>query len=188
VARDIDGCLAAAAELGWPLALKLSSPALHHKSDVGAMALGIADEVTLRTEAERLLALPEKAGAQLLIEQMAEPGIELLVAARSDAVVPALVIGLGGIWTEALDDVAVIPLPAPPERVKRALLSLRAAPLLLGARGGAGIDVDALADAASRAGEVLLVEGLELLELNPLIAGPDGCVAVDALARGRAPA
>ena len=50
---------------------------------------------------------------------MAPPGVELLVAARADAVVPALVIGLGGIWTEALDDVAVIPLPASPERVER---------------------------------------------------------------------
>ena len=90
---------------------------------------------------------------------MAAPGIELLVAARADAVVPALVIGLGGIWTEALDDVAVIPLPATAERVEEALRGLRAAPLLAGARGAAAVDVPAVAEVASRAGRLLLDEG-----------------------------
>ena len=64
----------------------------------------------------------------VLVEQMAPPGAELLVAARADAVVPCLVVGAGGIWTEALDDAAVVPLPATPERVEAALRSLRAAP------------------------------------------------------------
>ena len=113
---------------------------------------------------------------------MAAPGVELLVAARADAVVPALVIGLGGIWTEALDDVAVVPLPASAERIERALRSLRGAALLTGGRGGVEVDLAAVADAASRAGALLLDQDLELLELNPLIAGPEGCVAVDALA------
>ncbi len=57
--------------------------------------------------------------ARVLVERMVPPGVELLVAARSDAVVPALVVGLGGIWTEALDDVAIVPLPASAERVAR---------------------------------------------------------------------
>ncbi len=62
-----------------------------------------------------MLALPEAAGAELLVERMSrEPGVELIVAARGDAVVPALVIGIGGIWTEVLGDAAVIPLPGRP--------------------------------------------------------------------------
>ncbi len=114
-ARSAEECLRAAKGLGWPLALKLSGPAIQHKSDIGALALGIEAEAELEREAARMLALPEALGAELLVEEMAPAGgVELIVAARTDAVVPALVIGLGGIWTEALDDVAVVPLPASP--------------------------------------------------------------------------
>ncbi len=185
LAADVEGCLTAADELTGPLVLKLSSPRIQHKSELGAIVVGIDDAAMLRSEAERLLALPAAAGAELLVEEMAAPGVELLVAASRDGVVPALVVGLGGIWTEALADVAVIPLPAAPERVERALRSLRGAALLTGGRGREPVDHAAVARAASAAGDLLLAENLELLELNPLIAGPDGCIAVDALARRR---
>jgi acetyl-CoA synthetase len=182
---DAASAAAAGEELGFPVAIKLSSPDLQHKSDTGALELGIGDVAELRAAAERLLVLPAAAGAELLVERMAPVGVELLVAARADAVVPALVVGLGGIWTEVLDDVAIVPLPASPERVERAIRSLRGSPLLTGGRGGEAVDLAAIAAAASAAGEILLSSGLELLELNPLIAGPEGCVAVDALARRR---
>jgi acetyl-CoA synthetase len=183
IAADADEAASAAAEIGYPLALKLSSAALQHKSDAGALELGIANPDELRDAVERLLALPAATDAELLVERMAPPGVELLVAARADAVVPALVVGLGGIWTEVLDDVAIIPLPASPARVERSLHGLRGSSLLLGGRGRPPVDLAAVAAAASKAGDVLLDSGLELLELNPLIAGPDGCVAVDALIR-----
>jgi hypothetical protein len=123
------------------------------------------------------------APAALLVERMAPPGVELVVAARADGLVPVLVLGLGGVWTEALDDVALVPLPATPQRVKRALLSLRGAALLTGARGRPAVDVDAAARLAAGAGDLLLDAGLELLELNPVIVHEHGVVAVDALAR-----
>jgi hypothetical protein len=97
--------------------------------------------------------------------------------------VPALVLGLGGIWTELLGDVAIVPLPADPERVEAALRSLRAAPLLTGGRGTPPVALARLAELAAAAGRLLVDEGLELLELNPVIATPDGAVAVDAVAR-----
>jgi hypothetical protein len=135
-------------------------------------------------ESERILALPEARGADLLVEEMAPAGgVELIVAARNDAVVPALVIGLGGIWTEALGDVAVVPLPASPARVEIALGGLRCAALLRGGRGTPEVDVQALAIAASRISEVLLEKDLTLLEVNPLMASASGAVAADALAR-----
>ena len=183
LAADAEDCLAAARDLTAPLVLKLCSPRIQHKSELGAITVGVTGEPTLRAEAERLLALPAANGASLLVEEMAPPGVELLVAASRDGVVPALVVGLGGIWTEALADVAVIPLPAPPERVERALRSLRGAALLTGGRGRDAVDLAAVASAAAAAGDVFLAERLELLELNPLIAGPAGCVAVDALVR-----
>jgi acetate---CoA ligase (ADP-forming) len=102
---------------------------------------------------------------------------------RSDAVVPALAVGLGGIWTEIHDDVAIVPLPASPERVERALLSLWGAPLLTGGRGHTPLDLRAVARLAAGVGELLVDRGLSLIELNPVVVYERGAVAVDAVAR-----
>jgi succinyl-CoA synthetase beta subunit len=182
-ASDPAGAGTAAGEVGYPVALKLSSPALQHKSDAGALALGLESAAAVADAAARLLALPAAAGAELLVERMAEPGTELLVAVRADGVVPALVVGIGGIWTEALDDVAIIPLPATPDRVELAFRGLRGAMLLTGGRGREQVDLASVSRAAVAAGELLLAEGLSLLELNPVIAGPGGVAVVDAVAR-----
>jgi acetate---CoA ligase (ADP-forming) len=105
---------------------------------------------------------------------MAPPGAELIVAVRRDAVVPALVIGLGGIHAEAFDDVAVVPLPAAPERVLAALRQLRGAPLLKGA------DLPAAARLAAALSEL---HSLELIECNPVLVHENGAVIVDAVAK-----
>ncbi len=173
----------AASRLGYPVALKLSGTAIQHKSDSGALALGLRDDASVLTAAERLLALPQASGAELLVERMEQVGVELFVGARADAVVPVLAIGLGGIWAESLDEVAVIPLPASASRIERALKGLHGAGALTGARGAEPVDLGALAALASRAGELLIDHGLALLELNPVVARPDGAVALDALAR-----
>jgi succinyl-CoA synthetase beta subunit len=185
VAADAAGAVEAAREIGWPVALKLSCPALLHKSEAGGLALDLRDEDELREAAARLLALPEAAGATLLVERMVAPGLELFLAARGDGVVPALVIGLGGVWAEVLDDTAVVPLPASPERVERALRSLRAAPVLRGARRGPAPDLAAAARFGSRLGELLVEHRLDLLEVNPALLSERGCVALDAVARRR---
>jgi succinyl-CoA synthetase beta subunit len=182
VAAGADAAISLAAEIGGPVAVKLSSPALRHKSEAGAIALGLEGPDEVREAAERLLALPAAAGAELLVEAMTGGEAELLIAARRDGVVPALVVGLGGVWTEALDDVAIVPLPASPERVERALGGLRGAAVLHG-RGSAPLDLPAAAEFASRLGRLLLEEGLDLIEVNPAALGRSGCVALDALAR-----
>jgi acetyl-CoA synthetase len=185
VAEDEVDAVRFAAALGRPVAIKASSPALQHKSEAGAVVLDVAGDDAVRAahRAVRAAADARVADAAILVEAMAAPGVELVVAARRDAVVPALVVGLGGVWTELLGDVAVIPLPATPERVAGGLRSLRGAGLLTGARGRPPVDLDALARLGAAAGDLLLAEGLVLLELNPVIAGPDGAVAVDAVAR-----
>jgi acetate---CoA ligase (ADP-forming) len=183
IASGPEDAVAAARELGWPVALKLSGAHMRHKSDAGAIALGLESDAAVESESRRLLGLPEGREAELLVERMAEPGLELLVAATTAGVVPVLVVGLGGIWTETLDDVAIVPLPAEPERVERALRALRGAPLLTGARGAEPVDLGAIAKLASGAGQMLLDNGLALLELNPVVAHPHGAMALDALAR-----
>ncbi len=141
VAADEDDAVRLAAALGGPVAIKASSAALQHKSEAGALVLDVAGEDAVRAAyravraaadaalgaadgrrpGPRRPAPADSAGAVILVEAMASPGVELVVAARRDAVVPALVVGLGGVWTELLGDVAVIPLPATPERVAAGL-------------------------------------------------------------------
>jgi acetyl-CoA synthetase len=183
VAADAGDAVAARRELGGPVAVKLSAAGLLHKSEAGALALALDDEAAVREAFERLAAIEAPAGARVLVEEMAEPGVELLVGAHRDGVVPSLAIGFGGIWTEALDDVAVVPLPVNAERAERAIHSLRAAPLLTGGRGREPLDLASVAELAARLGETLLSERLSLLELNPVMVGPHGCVALDAVAR-----
>jgi acetate---CoA ligase (ADP-forming) len=180
-----DDAVAILAELGPPVALKLSSRALPHKSDRGGLALHLRREQEVRAAYRRIAALD--GAAAVLVERMAPPGAELLVAARADAVVSALVLGLGGVWTEVLDDVAIVPLPASPERVERALLSLLGAAVLTGGRGRPPLDVAAAARLAARTGELLLEHGLTLIELNPVLVHERGALAVDALAAGPRP-
>ena len=94
-----------------PVALKLSAARVQHKSEIGALELGLDTPGAVAAAHRRLAPLAAAHGGALLVERMAAPGVELIVAARRDAVVPALVVGLGGIWTELLDDVAIVPLP-----------------------------------------------------------------------------
>jgi acetyl-CoA synthetase len=179
LAADGDDAVAAWGELGGgPVALKLSAPGLQHKSERGALLLDLDTAGEVRAGVARL----RSDDAAVLVERMAPPGVELVVAARR-GLVAVLVLGLGGIWTEALDDVALVPLPASPQRVERALLSLRGAALLTGGRGRPAVDLAAAARLAAGAGDLLLEAGLELLELNPVIVHAGGAVAVDALAR-----
>ncbi|MGA7436392.1 MAG: acetate--CoA ligase family protein [Solirubrobacterales bacterium] len=180
-AADLTGSVAVANRIGYPVAAKLSGPHIQHKSEIGAVKTGLGDAVELTAAAEELLALPGAEGATLLVEKMADPGVELIISARSDAIVPALVIGLGGIWTEMLDDAVVIPLPAPTGRILDALRDLRGYAMLSGARGRQKVDLNALAELASMVGRILLEKQLSLVELNPVFATPNGATAVDAL-------
>ncbi|MFZ0324293.1 MAG: acetate--CoA ligase family protein [Actinomycetes bacterium] len=185
VAHTVDEAVELAQRLavdeGSAVVAKLSHPDVQHKSDIGGVALGLATSQDVRREAERMLAVAPHAA--LLVERMSSPGVELLVAARSDGVVPTLVVGLGGIWTEVFDDTVVVPLPADPARVTQALLSLKGAPLLTGGRGSAQVALESVAALASAVGQVLIDEALSLIELNPVVVTADDAVALDAAIR-----
>jgi acetyl-CoA synthetase len=119
----------------------------------------------------------------VLVEAMAPPGVELMVAVRRDGVVPVLVIALGGIWVELLDDAVLIPLPADRATIAERIGRLRAAPLLTGGRGRSAVDLGAVCDLAVSVADLCLAEDLELVELNPVFARPDGVSVVDAVIR-----
>jgi acetate---CoA ligase (ADP-forming) len=184
VARDEDDAVALLAELGSPVVAKLTDEGLRHKSELGAVALDLRTEGDVRAAYARLRSV---GAGDVLVERLAPAGVELVIAAQRTGVVPSLVVGLGGVWTEALDDAAIIPLPATPARIERALRRLRAASVVTGGRGRPGRDLGAVARIGAAVGELLIDADLELIELNPVVAYEDGAVAVDALARASAP-
>jgi acyl-CoA synthetase (NDP forming) len=181
LALNEDEAVAAFRSLAGPVALKLSAPEVQHKTAIGAIALDVRDEPGVREHYRRLSLArngriatssrqavePAPVNAGVLVEAMAPPGVEAFVSVTTDAVVPTLVVGLGGIHVEALDRVAIVPLPAEEPRISAALtrLGLPAAAAAIAAQ---------IADAA---------EGLQLLECNPVLIHPDGAVVVDATAK-----
>jgi acetate---CoA ligase (ADP-forming) len=184
-ASDVDAAVAAAEAIDGPVALKLDAVGLAHKSDVGGVRIGLIDADDVRAAAAELLAL-EPAGVDargLLVEPMADPGLELIVGLTRDSQVgPVVVVGLGGILAEALDDVALGLAPIDRDEGLAMLARLRGARLLDGVRGLPPVDRVAVADilvAVSRFG----VErpDIQAIDLNPVIASPGGAVAVDAL-------
>jgi succinyl-CoA synthetase beta subunit len=187
VVRDEQGAVNALAELGGRMVLKVSAPTLRHKSELGALALDIASVDEAVAAYRRLSAIAVSCAGSVLAEQMVPAGVELLVAATVDAVVPALILGMGGIWTEILDDVAVVPLPATVAHVEAALRSLRGSPLLSGGRGQPVLDIGAASRVAQRVGALMCEGSLEAIELNPVIVGERGAVAVDAAVRSAQP-
>jgi hypothetical protein len=179
VAATIPEAVEAARTVGLPCALKVSAPGLLHKTAVAAVVTDVRtlDEV-LMTSARLLEVAEQLGGGVLLVERMVPAGVEILVAARADGVVPVLVLGIGGRWAEVLDDVVVVPLPAHQRRVREALSTLRGVPLL---RASGATVLDHVAAVAAGVGALLLEQGWRMVELNPVIAGPAGAVAVDAV-------
>jgi acetyltransferase len=184
----------AAERLGFPVALKVVSPGIAHKTDVGGVRLGLGTAGQVREAAEAMLgavraARPGAAVRGFAVQAMAAPGKELLVGAVTDAQFGRLVmVGFGGVYVEVLRDTAARLAPVSPAEAEQMLDELRLAPLLRGVRGETPVDRQALGDAIARFTR-LAVDWPELveLELNPVIARPDGVVAIDARARWEAP-
>lgn len=172
--------LAAAAELGFPVVLKALGSS--HKSDVGGVRLGIAGEGEL--EAAFVDIASRLKPPVFAVERMAplRDGVELLVGVRRDRRFgPVVVIGLGGLQTELLQDMAVALAPVSHELAEQLILSLRGAPLLLGFRGGAPLDVTAAARTAAVLSRLVAERpDISEAEINPLLVGPDGVLALDA--------
>jgi len=178
----------AAREIGWPVALKGFGPDIIHKSEEGAVALALPNETQLQTAWDLMARRLGRRLAGALVAEMARGEAEAILGIKHDPQFgPVVLVGLGGVLAEVLDDVVLIPAPVSPERVRALLPRLRLWPLLEGVRGGPALDVDALADAASRLSWLAVDAGARLAELdiNPLFLRHkgDGVIAVDARAR-----
>jgi acyl-CoA synthetase (NDP forming) len=181
VVEDEDAACRAAVQLGFPVVLKALGIA--HKSEAGAVAVGLADEAELRAAFTRMHPL----AGRFLVERMAaEPVAELIVGVSRDAVAgPVMTIGAGGVLVELIKDSAVLTLPTTREAVIAALEELALWKLLAGYRGRPRVDIEAVAAAALAIGRFVADNAarIEELDVNPLFVLPegDGVVAVDAL-------
>jgi acetate---CoA ligase (ADP-forming) len=190
LARDPDGAAAVAARIGFPVALKAQSAALSHKSDAGGVVLGIKDAAALAAAWTKLhddvaRARPGLALDGILVEAMAAKGFELILGARNDKDWgPVLIIGLGGVWTEALGDIRVLPPHLTPDRIAEEFRKLRGARLLSGFRGSPPVDVKAAAGVAARLGAFIQAHPeIAEIDLNPVMVYPEGqgVVVLDAV-------
>ena len=181
-AGDEAGVLAAAESIGYPVVLKTADQAIAHKSDVRGVILGIPGPAEL---ARAYADLSVRLGPSALVCENVSAGIELAVGIAPDPDLgPLIVVGAGGVLVESLADRAVA-LPPVDERTARQMISeLRVHKLLSGVRGAPPADLAAVARgvASVSALAVDLGDRLLALDVNPLICGPDGAVAVDALA------
>jgi acyl-CoA synthetase (NDP forming) len=190
LARTPDEAVAFTERIGYPVALKAQAAKLAHKTEAGGVVLNLADDKSLRAAWDAMMSAVSRAAPGVvldgaLVEKMSPKGIELMVGAKRDPLWGAvLLIGLGGIWVEAMGDVQVLPAEADTATIVEALHRLRAAKLLTGFRGAPRADVEAVAGVAMAIGRLMrTVPDIVEIDVNPLVvhAAGEGATAVDAL-------
>uniref|UniRef100_C5D0J6 CoA-binding domain protein n=1 Tax=Variovorax paradoxus (strain S110) TaxID=543728 RepID=C5D0J6_VARPS len=191
VACSLDEALAAARDMGFPLVLKIVSPDIAHKTEVGGVFVGVRSEAQLRDEYEQLLArvalkAPKARIAGVLVAQMVQGGVELILGTKKDPVFgPMVMAGLGGIFAEIFKDVALQPAPVDEAQAGAMLRSLKAFPLLDGARGRPRADVPAAARAIAALSRFAVrhADSVCEIDINPLVVLEQGrgAHALDAL-------
>ena len=188
VATSARQAVKAAAGFGGPVAMKIVSPDVLHKSDIGGVRLGVAGDDAVAAAYDEITTAASGAPVArvegVLVSPLRSGGTELLVGVvRDPDWGPVLAVALGGVFVEVLDDSALSPLPVSASRARTLLESLRGAALLHGVRGTPAADLDALAAVVARVGDLALALGddLESLELNPLHVSGSTIEALDAV-------
>jgi acetate---CoA ligase (ADP-forming) len=191
LARSVGEAVAAAGQIGYPVAMKIMSPDLLHKSDIGGVMLNINDAPAVEDAYNELLKrATEKSPAAViegvLVQEMLKPGVEMIIGVKQDPVFgPAIVLGLGGIFVEVLKDVSTRLAPLREEDARVMLDELKGKALLEGVRGSLPSDTEALVEILVRVSRLAIeMEDLiQEMDINPLIVQPrgEGAVAADAL-------
>lgn len=195
LARSADDAVGIAAGFASPVALKIQSRQVQHKTEIGGVLLGVQGDTDVRAGFSALMDrarehAPGAAVDGVLVQKMAPMGRELAVGIVHDADFgPMMMVGLGGIFIEVLKDVVIEPLPVRRETALAMLTRLRAWPILEGTRGKAAADIDAVAELMEKLS--LLVEGAggacREIDLNPIFVydAGEGAAIVDAMIVGR---
>lgn len=167
-----------AERVGYPVVAKLEAAEVQHKSDVGGVLLDLEDAESVR---EAFRKLTRKGSRGVNIQKMLSGGFEVVVGFQSDPQLgPILMFGLGGVYVEVLKDVAFAPCPVSDVRARELVHEIKGYPILAGIRGRQGVDEDALVEVIQRVSQIAVDQPrIVELEMNPLLAFPDGVLAVD---------
>jgi acetyltransferase len=180
--KTADDAVAASNTMGFPVALKVESPSIQHKSEVGGVVLRLGTPSAVRDafhdiERKIIAQNPEIKISGTLVQKMADEGLEMILGIKQDALFgPVIVCGLGGIFVEVLKDVSIGIPPVSQEQARQIVTRLRGWPILAGARGRPPADIDALSGAIVGMSKLALAVGNRLvaLDINPLIVYPQG--------------
>lgn len=191
VCTTADQAIAAAQQIGGPVVLKIVSPDILHKSEIGGVLLDINGDQAVRDGFETIMqraksAVPDARLDGVLVAKQLAGGVECILGIHRDPVFgPMAMFGLGGIFVEILQDVVLHRCPFGEDVAREMIHSIKGAPLLLGARGRPVADIDALASMLSRLSSFAVAAGprLESIDLNPVFAMPagQGAFAADAV-------
>jgi acetyltransferase len=189
VARDPEQAATAASKIGGPVAVKIVSPDILHKTEAGGVRLGLSTPENVRDAAENILASAARYAPQaridgVSVQQMAPAGVEIVLGIKNDRQFgPLVAAGLGGIMVELFGDTAVRLAPVDDATARAMLASLKSHSLLTGFRGKPGVDLDGLVDTICRLSELAhdLADVIDQIDVNPVIAGATGVMAADAL-------
>jgi acetyltransferase len=182
LATTKDEALAAAKRIGYPVAIKVQSPDISHKTEARAVRLAIGSDKELGSAYDQVLANARAYNASariegVLVQEMVGDGTEAILGITNDPLFgPAVMFGLGGIFAEVLKDVSFRLAPVTPAAARDMVEEIAGYPVLAGARGRPQADVDALVDAITRlsALAVDLKDRVAELDINPLFVFPEG--------------
>lgn len=182
MAKSEDEAAMMAKRIGYPVAIKIVSKDIEHKSDIGGVKVGIRNEEMLRISYRDVM--QRAAGKSIdgmLVQRMARKGVELILGGKKDAQFGHMVIlGLGGIYVEIFRDVSARICPITSADFSEMMAELKSHPLLEGARGKKPINKKALEHLALHACRFMMKEDIKELDLNPVVCDEKGCDIVDA--------
>lgn len=186
-ASSIEEVVEVSNSLGYPVVMKISSPDISHKSDVGGIILDIDSEEEVKNAYRNMMdtvkqKVPDARIDGVMLQKMAEPGIEVIIGVKLDPQFGHVIMfGLGGIFVEIFKDVSFRVTPINSEMARDMILEIKGSPILMGARGRSAADINAIINVIIKLSEMLeknpdIVE----LDINPLIVYEENAVAVDA--------
>jgi acyl-CoA synthetase (NDP forming) len=181
IAHDEEGAVKAAHDIGYPVAIKVDSPDIIHKTERGVVAHGIKSEAELREAFRRVMKSAGSARVSGIIVQEHCHGTEIIIGGKYDAQFGETVLfGVGGIFVEIFKDVSLRVTPFSANEALEMIKEVKGYPILAGARGQQGVDIGAIADAIMRVQKLMENEPVAELDLNPVFATKGGVKAVDA--------
>ena len=189
ISTTSDQAVNIAEQLGYPVVLKIWSPDILHKSDVGGVKLGIRSAQGVRDAFDLMMyripgKLPNADILGVLVQQMCQKGREVILGMHRDPHFgPLMMFGMGGTMVEVLKDVSFYLAPITSDEAKQMLVSTRTYKILQGVRGEEGVDIDAIAEGLQRLSQLVTeFPQIQEMDINPFVVGPEGTtpIAVDA--------